>query len=81
MQKMNTLPQDVIRGVAIITLMGRNSLHIENFKSIIEYDENIIKMRAKDSIITVTGERLKVKSFNCEEINITGIINEVKFGA
>lgn len=74
------LPQDVIRKCAIITLTGRNNIRIENFKTILEYDETIVKVRAKDCIVSVFGSNLRVKYFNCEEIKITGIINEVKFG-
>ncbi len=75
------LPQDVVRKCAIITMVGRNQLHIENFKTILEYDENFIKVRTKDGILAVAGTNLKVLYFNCEEIKITGIIAEIRFGA
>lgn len=75
------LPQDVIRKCAIVTLVGRNQLHIENFKTILEYDEDYIKMRTKDGILHVSGRNLRVLYFNSEEIKITGIITEIQFGA
>lgn len=75
------LPQDVVRKCPIITMVGRNQLHVENFKTILEYDENFIKIRTKDGILAVAGTNLKVLYFNCEEIKITGIIAEIRFGA
>lgn len=75
------LPQDVVRKCAIITLIGKNQLHIENFKTILEYDEDFIKVRTKDGVLLVSGTNLKVLYFNCEEIKITGIITEIRFGA
>lgn len=80
MSAFTELPQDVVKKCAIITLTGKNNLRVENFKSILEYDETIIKIRAKDTMISVSGSNLKVKYFNAEEIMVTGIINEVKLG-
>jgi sporulation protein YqfC len=74
------LPQDVVRKSVIVTLVGKNQLRIENFKTILEYDEDKAKIRTRDGIVYVTGSNLKVNYFNCEEIKITGIIQEIKFG-
>lgn len=80
MSILTSLPQDVIRKCAIVTLMGKNQLYIENFRTILEYDDELIKVRTFDGVVFATGTNLKVQYYNSEEIKITGKISEIRFG-
>ena len=80
MSILSSLPQDIIRKCAIVTLMGKTQLYIENFKSILEYDDEAVKIRTYDGTVLATGTNLKVQYYNSEEIKITGSISEIRFG-
>ncbi len=72
------LPDDVVHQSSIISIIG-NTIVIENFKSIMEYKNDFIKIKAKDKIISICGERLCVLYYNREEIKVTGVINNIVF--
>lgn len=62
---------------SIITLHGTKEIYIENFISIIELNEEQVKIRAKGEIITVVGLRLNVEYMNKDDIKINGMIQSV----
>ncbi|SEW27538.1 YabP/YqfC family sporulation protein [[Clostridium] fimetarium] len=68
------LPKDVVLGMPVITATGNCEVHIENFKSIMEYNCDCVKLMTKKGPIKITGSRLVIDYFNSEEIHITGII-------
>lgn len=72
------LPEDVVKRSSIISIMG-NSIIIENFKSIMDYKSEFIKIKAKDKIIAIYGNRLNIEYYNREEIKVTGTINSIFF--
>ncbi len=72
------LPEDVVKKSSIISILG-NTILIENFKSIMEYKNDFIKIKAKDKIISLYGSRLTVIYYNREEIKVTGVINNIIF--
>ena len=43
MQNIDAL-KDTVMGTPLITIVGNSEIHIENFKSIVEYDCDMLKM-------------------------------------
>lgn len=70
------LPLELLSDESRITLFGNKNLLIENYKGIIEYDENIIRLV---NHINVLGCQLKVEEINTDEIFITGEILNIEF--
>jgi sporulation protein YqfC len=68
------LPKDVVLGMPVITATGNCEVHIENFKSIMEYNCDSVKLMTKKGPVIITGNRLVIDYFNAEEIHITGLI-------
>ena len=52
---------------------------IENFKAIMEYRSDYIKIKAKDKIISVYGTKIIIEYYNTEEIKISGNMNQIFF--
>lgn len=73
------LPEDVLRSSSIINILGNNSMVIENFKAIMEYKEDYIKIRAKNKIIIINGEKLFIEGYDKEEIKISGRMDSIFF--
>lgn len=73
------LPGDMIAGAPILTTTGRCSLCIENYKGIIEYNGNIIKVQTKTGKICIEGCNLVINYFTNDEMRVTGIIRSIQY--
>lgn len=73
------LPSDILAGAPIITAIGRNELVVENYKSIIEYNGNVIKVQTKLCRISIEGANLNIIYFNNDEMKITGIFHAIYY--
>lgn len=70
------LPLELLSDEARITLLGNKYLMIENYKGIVEYDENVIRLV---NHINVFGSDMKVEEINSDEIFITGEFLNIEF--
>ncbi len=77
--KLTELPKEVILNLPLIAITGNKSLTIENYKGILEYDEEAIRISTASGIIKVTGRKLILNEINTEAIQITGFILSVEF--
>ncbi|OON99325.1 MAG: hypothetical protein ATN35_13285 [Epulopiscium sp. Nele67-Bin004] len=71
--------EEAIVQIPLITILGNESVNIENFLSIIEYGAECIRLKTKQGQIVVCGRNLIAKSMTQEEININGKIDSVEF--
>lgn len=73
------LPKDIVYGAVIITAMGRNQILIENYKGIIEYTREKVRVQTKNCQVTVEGKRLMIEYYTNEEMKITGFIQGILY--
>ena len=73
------LPKDVMYGELLGQIVGRNRLIIENYKRLLLFLPNEIKIQCCRDFITITGKQLKISYFNQETIMIEGEIGEISF--
>ena len=50
-EKLN-IPEDIAEGLPIVTVTGKNEIYVENYKGIIEYSQNCIRIQTKVNRIT-----------------------------
>lgn len=75
------LPRDLMLGTAILTVNGQSDAYIENYKGIIEYSQEKIKLQTKTCQITLLGSGLLIDFYTNEEMKISGHITEIKYQA
>ena len=75
------LPIDIMYGAVIITAMGSNQVLVENYKGIIEYTQEKIRLQTKTCQVTIQGKRLIVEYYTNEEMKITGYIQGILYGS
>lgn len=73
------LPEEYAVGSLKISIIDFNIIGILNYKSIIEYGENIIKINTKEKIIRIEGDSLIIDNITDDEIKIKGRINSIVF--
>ncbi len=73
------LPSDVLSGAPILTVTGNHQLCLENYKGIIEYTGEIIRIQTKNCRIHIEGARLNIDYFTDDEMRISGKINRIEY--
>lgn len=73
------LPKDVVLGEALISFLGRHSVVIENYRSIVMYSDTMIKLQARNCRINILGNRLVIEYYTSEEMKINGLIKCLEF--
>ena len=72
------IPDDVLEGATIVNHYG-NCLIVENFRSLIEFTPERIKIMGKKQRVLVHGYGLMIKRFTKEDCKIMGQIEQVEF--
>ena len=62
-----------------VTILGRNAVVIEGVKNVVFSNENQLKARVKKCVVSVSGDRLKIKEIGDGNILISGVINGVQY--
>ena len=76
-RKMCVMPQSVT--MPILTVIGNKEMYIENFKSIMEYECDSVKVITRRGIVHVKGSDLDIGYLDMDEISIKGRIKEITF--
>lgn len=73
------LPADLLAGAPVITITGRNEVRVENYKGIIEYNGDIIKVQTKVCKVCIEGKQLNILYFTEDEMRILGYIQAIYY--
>ena len=73
------LPKDLMLGALNIRLLGQYEAYIENYKSIIEYNDKTISLLGKNTKVTLIGEKLRIVCFSKDDMRIKGCLHEIKY--
>lgn len=73
------LPEDVLLGSSTVEIVGVKSIRVENYKGIIEYTQQRIKLQIPEGKILIEGERMQIDYCTDVELHISGWIKLVKY--
>ncbi|WP_317368667.1 YabP/YqfC family sporulation protein [uncultured Tyzzerella sp.] len=73
------LPNEIVLNVPLITVVGKNKILIENFKNIVQYSNETIKINTSCGIFKIVGKNLFLKELNKNKILIKGILKQFEF--
>ncbi len=74
------MPEEVIEGLPLITMRGKEAVVVENYKRLMGLDSSEVTLLTKKGSIYIRGSRLSVEYMRRESIKITGNISEISFG-
>lgn len=77
--EMLDLPKEIVLNIPRLTLVGNRDLMIENFKGVMEYENERIRVNTGNGVIKVTGARLLIREITSEDIIISGEIHALEF--
>ena len=64
-----------------IEIENNKLVSIEGYMSILEYDENIIRIECENISVKITGDSLEINNIFSERINVLGNIFSVEFSS
>lgn len=73
------LPKDLMFGAVIVTATGNQEVYVENYKGILEYSDEKIKLQTKSCYLTITGRNLVISYYTNDEMKITGYIQGIRY--
>ncbi|MBE6008206.1 MAG: sporulation protein YqfC [Lachnospiraceae bacterium] len=73
------IPCEVLINASVMSIVGKNEIDIENYKSILEYDSERITVNTSGCMIVIEGKTLELKSVTTDSVNIKGDIASVAF--
>lgn len=66
------MPKEVILGYPKITIISDREITVENYKGILEYENNIIRLNTSMGIVAIEGENLDISSITDTDISLCG---------
>ena len=73
------IPEEISSEKPKLTLMGFEELLVENYKTILEYQDFYIRLSTYIGIININGFELKLNEMTNDDVLITGKIESVDF--
>jgi len=73
------LPKEVIMNLPLITIIGKEDMTVENFKGVLEYSEERIRINTSAGVVRIEGKKLLLKQITSDNIGIAGSISKVEF--
>ena len=73
------LPKDIVQGNMRITLTGNQEAWIENYRGLLEYTDQCIRLQGKNEQIEITGHALCIEYYTNEDMKICGCFSGIKF--
>ena len=77
--KILEMPSEVVSQIPKITNLGFKKMMIENYKSILEYQEIFIRISTIIGIININGINMKMEEMTKDDIIIEGEIDSIDF--
>ncbi len=77
--KLLDIPQEVSTNIPKITILGFEKMLIENYKTILEYQEFYIRISTHIGILNINGYELNLNEMTTDDLLITGKIDGIDF--
>lgn len=73
------LPREIVLNLPLINIIGNEELTIENYKGVVEYAEERIRINTSRGIIKIEGKKLTLKQITAENISVSGVITKFEY--
>lgn len=78
-RNINSNNMDIIKNIPVITWLGSTELVVENYKGIIEYTTQKIRLNTKCGVCKIQGDNMTVKHITAESLTVRGKILSVEY--
>jgi len=71
------MPKEIYTNMPKLTVVGFEEMIIENYKSILEYEEFLVRINTHIGILNINGFNLNLEKMTNDDIKITGMIESI----
>ncbi len=73
------LPKEIVANLPLISIVGNEEIKIENYKNLIEYTQESIRINTSCGIFKIEGKKLILKHITAEAITVTGLVTKLEY--
>ena len=73
------LPKEILLHLPLISFIGQEEVTIENYKGILEYSEETVRIGTAAGILRLGGQGLCLKQLSAECMVVTGRVEKMEF--
>ncbi len=73
------LPKEIMLNLPLISLIGQEEVTIENYKGILEYSQETVRIGTAEGILQLEGRELCLKQLSAECMVVTGCVESIRF--
>ena len=77
--KLLEIPEEISTNIPKLTILGFEKMLIENYKSILEYQDFYIRISTHIGILNINGYELNLNEMTTDDLLITGKIEGIDF--
>jgi sporulation protein YqfC len=73
------MPKEVVFNLPIIQALGAEEVNINNYKSLVEYSGECVRINTVSGIVRFEGNGLVLRHVTSEYISVSGCISKIEF--
>jgi sporulation protein YqfC len=73
------LPKEIVLNLPMVSMIGFEEFTLENYKGIVEYTEEKMRISTASGILKLEGKKMCLKQITAENITITGRITKFEY--
>ena len=73
------LPKEIVLNLPLITMYGNEELNLENYKGIVEYTNERLRISTSIGVLKIEGRNLLLKQVTSEHITVAGGIVKIEY--
>ena len=77
--ELTNVPKDVLWGIPLFRMIGREEFHVENYRGILEYKDTLIRIQTKIGQVQLTGKNLEIIYYTNDGMKVEGYIEKLEF--
>ena len=75
------MPRDILLDEVKIVIVGETEVNIENYKGILQYSEDQVRIKTAGKTVKIVGEKLVICVITDEDIQVKGVVKNVELEA
>lgn len=79
--EMTEIPKDFMMNMPRVTILGNREIYVDNYKGLLEYSGELIRLLTTNKIISIKGDGLLITRIVEEAIFVGGNIISVEFSS
>ena len=73
------LPREIMLNLPLISMVGQEEVTIENYKGILEYNEEVVRIGTAAGVLKLAGRGLCLKQLSGECMVVCGKVESLEF--